>query len=433
MAKNLKFIIFGAGFLTIIIAGLVIFLGIGTKPPKKAPVILEMWGIDKPETYQAIFNSFILDYPNIQIKYTQKKKETYEKELLEAFLNQKAPDIFMVENIWLPRYIDRVYPAPASVITLKEYQSVIVDGPAKEFLSGDKILGMPVYADTLGLFYNDNILKSYGFALPPKNWDEFNAVVKSITKKDQAFNISLSGAALGSAENVNYSADILELLMLQTGLNIFDEKGQVAFGNLLNVDGKRFAAGENALVFYVNFSNPSKDVYSWNNNFINSLESFSQGKTAMFFGYSSDIENVKKLAPKLNFKTSIFPEPKDSSFKTNLTRFFAPVVWINSRRPLESWQFLKFLTAPVINEYYIDQFNRPTTVLSLIDKQRIKASLELEPFMDQVLTAKNFYQKDNFEVENIFKSMINKASVGTASYDKIIQEGVKEMERLIKQ
>lgn len=432
MAKNLKFIIFGVGFLVIVVAALVIFLGIGTKPPKKAPVILEMWGLDKPEPYQAIFGSFIIDYPNTQIKYIQKKKETYEKELSEAFINQKAPDIFMVENTWLPRYIDRVYPAPASVITLKEYQSLIVDGPANEFLSGNKILGMPIYADTLGLFYNDNILKSAGFALPPKNWDEFNAVVKTITKKDQAFNIFLSGAALGLAENINYAADIFELLMLQTGLNMFDDKGKVSFGQSLNIDGKNFVAGENALAFYVNFANPSKDIYSWNNSFPDSLESFSQGKTAMFFGYSSDIENIKKLAPKLNFKTSIFPEPKDSSFKINLTRFFAPVVWNNSRHPLESWQFLKFLIAPVINEYYIEQFKRPTTVLSLIEKQRGKASSELEPFIDQVLTAKNFYQKDNIEVENIFKSMINKASVGMASYDKIIEEGVKEMERLLK-
>lgn len=433
MAKNLKFIIFGAVFLVVVIAVLIIFLGIGTKPPKKAPVILEMWGIDKTETYQAIFGGFVKDYPNIQIKYSQKKKETYEKELLEAFLNQKAPDIFMIENTWLPRYIDRVYPAPASVLTLKEYQSIVIGGPAEEFLKDNKILGMPIYADTLGLFYNDNILKSAGIALPPKNWDEFNATVKTVTKKDQAFNISLSGAALGLAENVNYSADIFELLLFQTGLNIFDDKGQVAFDQRLNIDGKTFAAAENALAFYVNFANPAKDVYSWNSGFANSLESFIQGKTAMFFGYSSDIENIKKLAPKFNFKTSIFPEPKDSGFKTNLTKFFAPVVWSNSRHPLEAWQFLKFLSAPVINEYYTDQFKRPTTILSLIDKQRGNSSAELEPFIEQVLTAKNFYQKDNFEVENIFKSMISKASMETASYDKIIQEGVKELERLMKE
>lgn len=432
MVKNLKFIIFGIAFLAIIIA-LIIFVGIGTKPPKKAPVILEMWGIDKPEPYQAIFGSFKIDYPNIAINYIQKKKETYEKELLEAFINQKAPDIFMIENTWLPRYLNRVYPAPASVITLKEYQSTIIDGPAKEFLEGSKILGMPIYADTLGLFYNDNILKSSGFALPPKNWDEFNVAVKAITKKDQAFNISLSGAALGLAENVNYSADIFELLIMQTGLNIFDDQGKVSFGKSLTIDGKQFPASENALNFYVNFANPAKDVYSWNSNFSNSLESFSQGKTAMFFGYSSDIDNIKKLAPKLNFKTSIFPEPKDSNFKINLIRFFAPVVWNNSRHPLEAWQFLKFLSAPVINEYYINQFNRPTVISSLIDKQRSQSSAELEPFINQTLTAKNFYQQDNFEVENIFKSIINKASAGTASYDKIIEEGVKEMERLMKE
>ncbi|MBI3458756.1 extracellular solute-binding protein [Candidatus Azambacteria bacterium] len=432
--KNLKYYIIGGAVLVIIIIVLIV-AGVlpGGKTSKGKVVTLKMWGTDAPAPYQVIANSFREKFPGIKIIYTQKKKETYEKELFDSFLNQKAPDIFMIENTWVPRYLNRLSLAPTDILTFKEFKTRILESAANEFLLGQKIIGIPIYLDTLGMFYNDSLLKSAGFVTPPKNWIEFLTTVQTLTKKDKAFNIEIAGASLGLSENVDNASDILELLMLQTGLEIIDNEGKVAFNKSLKINDQSFEAGANALNFYADFANPVKKNYSWTKNLPNSLQGFIQGKVGMIFGYSFLITELGNLAPKFSFKTSIFPEVKDTNFKINLTKFMAPVVSIYSKNPREAWQFLKYLSEPETNEYYINQFNRPTSLNALYNKQLASASLDLEPFIRQSLTAKNFYQFDNYEIDRLFKEMINQAVDGRNSYSNIINEGATKLDQLMKQ
>jgi multiple sugar transport system substrate-binding protein len=431
--KNLKYYIIGGASL-LIISIVLIIAGVlpGAKTSKEKIVTLQMWGIDSPQAYQALAEDFRTNFSNIKIIYTQKKKESYEKELFDSFLGGTAPDIFMLENTWVSRYLDRLASAPSDIITFKEFKTRILESAANEFLLGEKIIGMPIYIDTLGIFYNDSLLKSAGFLTPPQNWTDFLTVVQALTKKDKAFNIEIAGAGLGLSENINNAADILQLLMLQTGLEMIDDTGKAGFNKLLVLNDRQFQAGADALNFYTDFANPTKKNYSWNRNLSNSLQGFIQGKVGIIFDYSSLITDLGKLAPKFSFKTSTFPEVKDTNFKINLTRFYAPVVSIYSKNPREAWQFLKYLSQPEINEFYVDQLNRPSSLNALYKKQLDSASTALEPFIQQALTAKNFYQFDNNEIERLFKEMINRAVDGKNSYSNIVNEGAVKLDQLMK-
>jgi ABC-type glycerol-3-phosphate transport system substrate-binding protein len=122
-------------------------------------------------------------------------------------------------------------------------------------------------ANALFLFYNKDLISS-----PPLTWLEFKEKVSKVKEVDGE-EVKIAGTALGRADNVAYAPEILVSLMLQQGITwpFFDNE-----------------LGEIALKFYLEFADPLKKVYTWNEWMENSIEAFAQGKAAMIFAYERD-------------------------------------------------------------------------------------------------------------------------------------------------
>jgi len=405
---KVKYIVIGTvAFIVIFV--ILLFFGIvpGLKPRTGNATTVVFWGLEDKSHYEKAIADFSATNPQVNIEYTEVPEAGYEKRLLEAFATQTAPDIFMIENTWLPRYLNKIVPAPSSLVSARDVRQTLVPA-AQDFVVGTSVYGLPYTVDTLALFYNDAILKSAGFSAPPKDWDEFVAVAKAITRKDLFGGIALSGAALGTAGNVNYAPDIAELLMLQSGVEMTDpQSGLPSFDKPVVVNGANFNAGAKALEFYTSFANSGKENYSWNGSMPDSLEAFTSLKTAMIFGYSDTIATLRANYPKFAFKTSEFPQPKNVITKATIARYQAPVVWSYSRNQDIAWQFLKFLVDPAENAYYTQTFEKPTSLLAGIDAQKAANRDELLPFVGQNLTAQSFYEFDNNEVDRVFSKMID--------------------------
>ncbi|MBU4245531.1 MAG: extracellular solute-binding protein, partial [Nanoarchaeota archaeon] len=137
----------------------------------------------------------------IEIQYIQKGisgNQQYEKEFNEALIQGNGPDIITLNNTWLPRYKNKIYPLDGGAKTAQEYQRKFVDVVSSDFLEGNKIYAMPLSLDTLALYYNIDILNSAGIFDPPRTWDEFNEAVRKLTVRDEKGNIKRAGAAIGT-------------------------------------------------------------------------------------------------------------------------------------------------------------------------------------------------------------------------------------------
>lgn len=433
--NNVKLIVIGLVVFVVLFAVLLV-TGVvpGWKPGKAETKNLTFWGFEDEGYYAPLIADFSKTNPTIQIAYKKIGREVYEKKLLEAFATQTGPDIFEIENTWVPRYLNKIAPAPSAIATARSVRQTLVDAAVHDFVRGDFVYGLPYYIDTLGLFYNDAILKSAGFSFPPKDWDEFIDVSSTITRKDIFGGIELAGAALGAAENVAYAADLLELLMMQAGLEIADQNtGAMTFDEPLSVGGANFNAGAKALDFYTSFANTAKENYSWSNGLPNSLTAFTSLKTAMVFEYSGAVAALEANYPKFNFKTAEIPQPKNVITKANIARYHTPVVWASSPNRNEAWAFLAFLVSPSVNDYYTKAFGRPTSLLSLVETQRVTRSEKLSPFIGQSLTAKSFYQFDNDAIERVFLDMIAAGVKQSGNYDAILQEGARKLDDMMKE
>ena len=270
MGNNKLFLIAGGLVIVAIVLIAVVLLSRGFGPADGGqPADLQFWGVfDDSGVFRQSIDAFRLDHPEINVTYRQFTFEDYEKALINAFASGAGPDIYMIQNTWLPRYEDKILPLPQQIpgqdtalFTLREFREQFVDVAEKDLVVGDEIYGLPLYIDTLALYYNKDIFNSLGISQPPQTWNDFNEYAESITIADSRNNISRAGAAIGTARNINRSTDILSLLMLQSGVPMTDsDQVGAEFSNI--TDGKDL--GEVALEYYTDFANPAKRVYTWN-------------------------------------------------------------------------------------------------------------------------------------------------------------------------
>ncbi|MDR3559446.1 MAG: extracellular solute-binding protein, partial [Candidatus Pacebacteria bacterium] len=300
----------------LLIGGLLLVSGCGCKQKTGAnyKVSLEVWGIlDDSAAFQSIFDNFKKIDPNVSsITYKKFDSATYRQELINALASGQGPDIFVINNTWLPSFEDKLVAAPANnpqVLSLKKFQDNFVDVTAADFVDKNQIYPTPLYVDSLALYYNKDLLNQAGITAPPATWGDFESDVQKMTQIDSFGNITQSGAAAGTAYNINRSTDILNLLMMQEGTQMVDSNNQPIFDSYITEpDGQNVSPAQSALDFYTQFSTAGSLYYTWNPILHYSIDAFSEGTTAMMINYSWQMATINSEAPKLNYGVAPIPQ-----------------------------------------------------------------------------------------------------------------------------
>jgi multiple sugar transport system substrate-binding protein len=434
--KIIKIGIISVGFIVLLFIISLIF----KKEPIK-PTYLVVWGVfDEEDVFREQITEYTRQNKGITIKYEKKNPETYEDDMLRAFAENKAPDIWMMHNTWLPKYKTLIKEIPDTlakeILPFESFKNSFVDVVEKDLSENNKIYGLPLYVDTLAMFYNKDFFNSEGIVAPPQNWDELVDDIDNLIKKDQWGQITRAGVALGTARNINRATDILGLLMLQNGTKMVgDDKKKATLSESMRLDEKSYYPGREALRFYTDFSNPSKRTYTWNRQMRYSVDAFVEGKTAIMFNYSHQIPTIKARVPYLNFAVVPMPQVKDRNFDINYANYWAFTVSKksksieNERIAQEAWRFIVFLTQQENSKKYLEKAKKPTARKDLVDWQR--KDLELGVFAKQSLTAQSWYQIDNLKIEKIFSDAIDSIVLGSATVEKAIDVAASQVNLLM--
>ena len=399
------------------------------------PVTLNYWRVfDGQDDFAEIIQRYNAQHPYVTINYRKLRYDEYEEALLNAFAEDRGPDIFSIHNTWMRKYESKLEPLPSQTtmiyqvsqgtikkelvaekrvipsINLKELKQNFVDVVYSDVVINNKIYGLPLSVDTLAMYYNQDLLDASGVVEVPQYWNnDFQQTVKKITKLDLKGNILQSGIALGTARNIERFSDILSVLMIQNGAIMMSDSGQILFNTVpANSQNKNYNPGQMALRFYNDFADPVKEVYSWNNDFPNSIDAFASGQVAIIFAYSYHLPIIKSKAPKLNFLIAPLPQIEGSISPINFANYWVEVVSKKSKYKNEAWNFIQYMTRAEQAKTYLDKTKKPTALRSLISEQ--KKDLDLEVFADQVLTARSWYKgKNPILMEGFFSEMVEKS------------------------
>ena len=420
---------------------------------KAEEITLEFWGVfDSSDAYKDIIAAYQIARPNIKINYKKLRWQEYEQELINAWAENKGPDIFMVHNTWVGAYQSKITPLPAKVQvpilvseggtfnrktvtkvlspkvpTTDQVKQIFVNTVWQDAVRDGQTWGLPLSVDTLALYYNRDLLDASGVVEVPTTWEEMTNAVTQITRQDSEGNIVRSGVAMGGSNNIYRSADILALLMMQNGTQMVSSSGKVTFDDSSSYDSKYYP-GERALDFYTDFAEPMKEVYTWNSDMPEATDAFIQGKLAMLFDYAYDLPYIRAQAPSLNFSVSAMPHINTDGTDAvpgegvNLASYWLLTSAKQTEYIDEVWDFIMFAT---MNSYtdsngqvvfqvenYLDSTSKPPALRSLLNKYRQKSNMQ--PFVSQVLSAENWYFGQDFAyAEKIFDQIISNIITGS--------------------
>lgn len=435
------------GVIVLAIAGIILIFVLGrtkTPPPKK--VNLSMWGVwDNQSDFAGIIGAYRKQHPYVSITYKKLRFGEYEEELLNAWARQQGPDIYAIPASWLRKYKnDFLAPMPKTTkmayfktvktlgikeetkieykvqnsINLNYLKSNFVDVVYNDVIIDGNVYGLPLSMDTLVLFYNKDFLDAAHIPQPPTTWQQFVSNVTQLTTLDSKGNIVQSGAALGTADNVPHSMDILSLIMMQYGTAMTAGKA-VTFNSSLGLE---------ALNFYTYFANPNKEVYCWNEEMPDALDSFANGKVAFYFGYPYEIPELKQKGPRLNFGISSFPQLNPQK-ETNYPDYWVQTVSKNSTNKNEAWDFIQYMARADNVNRYLKATGKASVLRSIINEQIKDPYTDLYIFAKQALTATNWYHGTNpQQAEEYFKEMITSVVKGTLNASGAISTAAKRIQ-----
>jgi multiple sugar transport system substrate-binding protein len=385
---------------------LAISCGGGGNNPAKAGT-LTVWKLfGDTSQLQPILQAYREANPKVQIEVVNKDIVSYESDLLNALAAGTGPDIFSINNSWLPKYLDKTTPAPDTVFTYKNYSDTFVDTVVKDFTKDNKVYGTALSVDSLALYYNKDVLGTAGIATPPKTWEELASTVRKIGRQDATGYFSRSGIAMGTNTNVNRAQDIVYLLMLQAGAIPWTDDGlRPTFGQSLRKDNVQINPGLKALEFYTSFSNPNNINYTWNERSDYSIDSFANGRSAMLYSYSYARSLILAKAPRLNFEVAPVPQENLNDPAVNYSNYFGEVVNKQSKNTALAWDFLKFATSRDSLDKYYATAKQASSRKDLIELQIQDPQIGV--FAHANLTAKPFYKPDQVSHDKIFADMIN--------------------------
>lgn len=416
------------------------------------PITLTFYGLfDNEEVMTPFIESYTDAHPNVTILY---KKFTDPTAYMDLIVNELAegegPDLFMMNNTWFPENYKKLTPAPQNSVSVEDFRSSFVDIAAKDLIIPDEngieqIYGIPLYVDTLALYYNDSHFEDAipAQGQPSSTWEGIKNDVSLLSKQDQSFErFARAGIALGRSDNILRAFDVLALMMLQYKTSFYT-------GDYTKV---LFESDPNALAaldLYTSFGLPSKKNYSWNKYLADSesaemeLETFARGKVSMVFGYSytyEDLINEVKLLASQGEETmdwgdiKIAPVPQVNDPETSAdsriayANYFVPVVGRTSPNSEVAWDFLLSMTSSDLLRTYNQTTHRPSARRSLITEQTADPIYGV--FASQVGYATDLTMSDPDAYKTIFLDGISSV-LGTARSQDVLKSMADKIQALI--
>lgn len=384
----------------------------GNGDGEEEKIQLVWWTLWEEENdLRVLADAYEAQNPNVTILIeVQEIESQYKDNLIDVIsdgIPSNGPDIARIHNTWVPQLVNNLSPIPSSVMSAEEYKSSFYDTAYTDLSGGDgMIYAIPLMFDSIGVYYNETLLKNAGYTVPEENWDDFLAQARALTEYDEEGNIKVGGAGIGTAEKVDFSFDILSLLMLQEGATIVGTDGMTSFSQ----DTDQRAA--KAIKFYTDFSTRHR---VWDRTLDMDITMFAEGRLAMMFAPSwrvHDINNALDSAgATLDYDIAPVPQqPTVSGGEVNWATYWAEAVSAESENPEVAWDFLRFISQPEQLRSFYEKCKESRDFGEIYPRPDMADELVSEPYVGAYIkmadTARSWRMVDEERVAEEFDTLI---------------------------
>ncbi|HEY8720369.1 ABC transporter substrate-binding protein [Pengzhenrongella sp.] len=327
--------------------------GSPSQPGAGKDTTLSFFSWDNEKTMKPIIAGFEKDNPNIKVKFSNAPPVAeYISTLQTRVLSGTAADVF---SIAAENKTNLIGGKLVVDLTNETFMSGITDFNKAAYSADDHVYGMSTSTWGAGVLYNKDLLAKVGVKAPPKTWDEFLALCKTLkAAKITPYLESVQGmstplSAFLGAENAAGGGK------MDTG--IFD--GSSSFADTwvepLTQWSKLWKDG---LV--------TKDVVGLTGDQVR--DEFANGRVAMIVAGPWDVQPVRDANPKLNFE--MVPVPALADGAPYLAGAASPGWAINAKTKnlTAAKSFLTYLASAKVVEEYHDATSAITTTAEFTPK-----------------------------------------------------------------
>lgn len=414
-----------------ILIGVIFFASYGSKDKATQEIgSVTIWGTIEEKIIKEVLDDLTdTDEKFKNVKYLQKDKETFDIVLAEAMAEDKGPDLFFIPSSKIIKHQNKILSIPYDTFSERDFKDYFIE-EGELYLSPNGILALPFLVDPLVMYWNRDIMTRNGISDVPKYWESFFSFAKKVTEKDQNMNILTSAVALGSYDNIMNAKEILATLFLQTGNPIITRDGEdfkVVFKNGIT---DRQDLSESALRFYTEFSDAVKDIYSWNSSIGNSKNIFLAGDLALYFGFASEMEDIKNKNINLNFDVSIFPQSSNTKNFVTFGKMQALAINKGSKNISGAYSVAMALIKTDTLRYLGDLTGLPPVSRILLSEGSTDPYREI--FNKSALASRAFLDIDEKETDYLFQDMVTSVVSGRRDIGEAIRWTDSSMWELLK-
>ncbi len=400
---------------------------------------VKIWGtLDQTAITAVIRQAAEKDASLSQVSYEQKDSATYEQLLTNALASGTGPDLFLIRQEYAAKNAGKAAIIQFSALSQSQFENTFI-GASSPFVGQGGILGIPIVADPLVLYWNKDMLASAGFSQPPQYWDQLMGIAQKVSKKSDTGGIVKSAVAFGEYQNVDNAKDILAILILQAGGSItaHDGAGRLIPALVSKVAGVTQPT-ESALRFYTEFADPSKDDYSWNRSLPKSQKAFAAGDVALYVGYASEESLIERSNPNLNFAMAPLPQIRSKPNSMTTARVYALAASKAGKNPSAALQVAFLLGATGISRDLSTALGLPSARLdvsqgALPNPGSIAfTGLGVAMGRDEVVTssaiaARSWIDPDPEATAEIFRGMIESVASGAQLVAQAVQRADQQL------
>jgi ABC-type glycerol-3-phosphate transport system substrate-binding protein len=388
-----------------------------------------VWGTLPSSIMSQVFNEANeADKGNTNISYVQKDAATFEQTLIENLARGTGPDGILINQGILGTQSDKLVKIPYTSITERVYRDSFIQG-SEVFMDSDGVWAMPFSVDPLVMYWNRDLFAATGFPSTPKYWDEFFAYIPKLTIKDEGGNIKQSGVALGEFRNIDSAKEILSTIILQSGNPITAYSNNRLTSVLSQGFNQKMPPAEEALRFYTEFSNPTKDSYSWNRSLPRSRQAFIDGKVALYFGYASEAAGIRNKNPNLNFDVAQMPQIKGTKVPMTYGNFVGLAILKSSPNAAALFHAYSTLMYPQFIASYIEKANLPPIRRDMYTEMPTDAYRSV--FYQAALVARSWVDPNPKLSDGVFADMIENVSSGKLRLSEAVVNAERGLNNLI--
>jgi ABC-type glycerol-3-phosphate transport system substrate-binding protein len=402
---------------------------------------ITVWGTISADTFNAFVTQINATGGQLyKINYVEESEANFNDDFVKALAVGAGPDAILIPQDMILANENKLLLIPYTAFPQRTFLDTYVP-EANLYLRSDGITALPFSIDPLVMYWNRDMFTNAGIASAgtissPLHWSQFPALGAKITIKDNNSNIRQSVVALGQFSNIDHAREILGTLLLQAGNPVtLRSSGNTSNTNaVISALGNGVYQGLNssaaALAFFTRFTDPTDPAYSWNRSLPDSESFFLSGNLATYFGFASEISDIRSKNPNLNFDVAPVPQPDQGAVRTTYGRMYGFSLVKNSPNASAAYTILSNLTTPTA----LAQWSA-LTYLPPVRRDMISAGTTdpyLAIFYDAALISKDWLDPDPTGTSGIFQTMVDSVTSGSATLNDSIQNASDALDLSIK-